>query len=123
MEFDGLSKDVIGLAINVHRELGPGLLESNYEQCLEYEFAANGIQYTRQKTLPVGYKEKYIDCGYRIDFMIEDKLIIELKSVDLLLPIHKAQLLTYMRLAECKTGLLLNFNVKLLKNGIRRFVL
>ena len=123
MDFDELSKRVIGLAIDVHRELGPGLLESTYEQCLAHELSANDIQHTRQLALPVKYKDRQIDCGYRVDLMVENQLIVELKSVDLLLPIHKAQLLTYMKLAGCKTGLLMNFNVRLLKNGIERFVL
>ena len=123
MEFDALSRRVIGLAIDVHRELGPGLLESTYEQCLAYELTANNIQHARQLALAVRYKDKHLDCGYRVDLMIENRLIIELKSVEQLLPIHKAQLLTYMRLAASKTGLLINFNAKLLKNGIKRFVL
>lgn len=123
MDFDTLSKHVIGCAIEVHRELGPGLLESTYEQCLAYEFCQAGIGFCLQYPLPVQYKGVKLDCGYRIDVLVQDTLILELKSVESLLPIHEAQLLTYMKLANIKTGLLINFNVLLLKSGIKRFVL
>ena len=123
MEFDELSNRVIGCAIEVHRELGPGLLESTYEQCLAHELKLNGIWFKLQHQLPVEYKGVRLDCGYRVDLLVEDKLIIELKSVEQIKGIHEAQLLTYMRLAEVKIGLLINFNVTKLKNGIKRFVL
>ncbi len=123
MEFDQLSKQVIGLAIEVHRELGPGLLESTYEKCLAYELRAHNIECVTQLALPVKYKEINLDCGYRVDLMVKQCLIIELKSVNSLQPIHQAQLLTYMKLAHIKIGLLINFNTKLLKSGIKRLVL
>ena len=123
MKFDDLSNKVIGCALNVHRELGPGLLESTYEQCLCYELSKAGIQFERQKELPVRYQEVQIDCGYRIDLLIEGALIIELKSVDKLERIHEAQLLTYMKLSNIEIGLLINFNSVLLRDGIRRMVL
>lgn len=123
MEFDELSNKVIGCAIEVHRNLGPGLLESTYEQCLATELADAGIPFQLQAELPVTYKGKKIDCGYRIDVFVDNALILELKSVNGFLPIHEAQLLTYMKLANARTGLLINFNVKLLRNGIKRMVL
>lgn len=123
MEFDELSNQVIGCAIEVHRQLGPGLLESTYEQCLAHELSLNGIEFKMQHSLPIQYKGILLDCGYRIDLLIEDKMIIELKSVDRIKGIHEAQLLTYMRLAGIKTGLLMNFNTTKLKSGIKRFVL
>jgi len=122
-DYDELSGKVIGCAIEVHRNLGPGLLESAYERCLSFELLKGNIHHYVQKELPINYKNIKLDCGYRVDLMIEDKLIIELKSVETVLPIHEAQLLTYMKLAGIKTGLLINFNVTLLKNGIKRFVL
>jgi len=114
---------VIGCAIDVHRELGPGLLESTYEQCLAYELNRAGIPFKVQPPLPVKYKEIKLDCGYRIDLFVDDRLIVELKSVEQLLKIHEAQILTYMKLVNVKVGLLINFNVEILKKGIRRFVL
>lgn len=123
MEFDALSNKVIGLAIEVHRELGPGLLENTYKQCLVYEVGSAGINVRAEVELPVIYKNVQITCGYRIDLLIDSKLIVELKCVDKLLPIHEAQLLTYMKLSKVKTGLLINFNEKILKHGIKRFVL
>jgi len=123
MEFDNLSKRVIGCAIEVHRELGPGLLESTYEQCLAHELSLNGISFQRQHPQPVAYKGILLDCGYRIDMLIEDELIIELKAVEEIKGIHEAQLLTYMKLAGIKTGLLINFNVTKLKDGLKRYVL
>ena len=123
MKFDSLSNRVIGFAIEVHRELGPGLLESAYEQCLAHELKLGGIQFDRQKNLPVEYKGQKIDCGYRIDLLVEGQLILELKCVDALTSVHQAQLMTYMKLAKIKTGFLINFNVSLLKNGLKRFVL
>ena len=123
MESDELSNKVIGCALEVHRNLGPGLLESTYEQCLAYELKTAGIQFKLQYPLPVEYKNMKLDCGYRIDVLIGDSIIVELKSVDKILPIHQAQLLTYMKLAGISIGLLINFNVKYLKNGIKRMVL
>ncbi|HBT87673.1 MULTISPECIES: GxxExxY protein [Desulfobacter] len=123
MEFDELSNRVIGYAIEVHRELGPGLLESTYEQCLAHELSRDNISFKLQHPLPVIYKSVRIDCGYRVDLLVEDKLILELKSVEQLNKIHAAQLLTYMKLARIKTGLLINFNTQMLKHSIKRFVL
>jgi GxxExxY protein len=123
MEFDNLSKRVIGCAIEVHRCLGPGLLESTYEQCLAHELSRNNIGFQLQLAQPVRYKGVLLDCGYRIDVLVENQLIVELKSVEKLLAIHEAQLLTYMRLAEMRIGLLMNFNATTLKEGIKRFVL
>ena len=123
MEFDALSNRVIGCALTVHRELGPGLLESVYEQCFAHELKLSQIAFRLQHPPPVVYKGLRLDCGFRIDVLIEDRLIIELKSVEQLTAIHEAQLLTYMKLAGLKTGLLINFNVMKLKNGIKRFVL
>jgi GxxExxY protein len=128
MEFDELSNRVLGCAIEVHRHLGPGLLESAYEQCLAYELNRHGIDFQLQVSLPVQYKpvqykDVRLDCGYRIDILVANKLIVELKSLDEIKGIHEAQLLTYMKLAAIKTGLLINFNVTKLKDGIKRFVL
>ena len=123
MEFDDLSRRVIGCSIEVHRELGPGLLESTYEQCLAHELKLNGILFQLQRPQAVQYKGIRLDCGYRLDLLVEGELIVELKSVEKLRGIHEAQLLTYMKLAGIKTGLLMNFNVTKLKDGIKRFVL
>ncbi len=123
MEFDELSNRVIGCAIEVHRALGPGLLESAYEQCLAREFSLADIAFEVQAPLPVEYKDVHLDCGYRVDLFVERQLIIELKTVEKVLSIHEAQILTYMKLAKVSVGLLVNFNVELLRNGIRRFVL
>ncbi|MFG0267642.1 MAG: GxxExxY protein [Rhodopirellula sp. JB055] len=123
MEFDDLSHRVIGCVIEVHRALGTGLLESAYEQCLAHELARNEIGYMRQDPQPVQHKGVQLDCGYRIDLLVEDVLILELKSETQLTGIHEAQLLTHMKLAEVKTGLLINFNVTKLKDGIKRLVL
>ena len=123
VQFDDLSGKVIGCAIEVHRELGPGLLESAYEQCLAHELGLKGIPFQLQRIMPVEYKGVLIDCGYRLDLLVDDKLIVELKSVATIDPIHEAQILTYLKLSKIKTGLLINFNVGLLKNGIKRFVL
>jgi GxxExxY protein len=123
MEFDELSNKIIGCALDVHKSLGPGLLESAYEKCLSFELTNAGIHHEVQKELPVEYKGVKMDCGYRTDIIIENEIIIELKTVDSLLPLHEAQLLTYMKLSGIKTGLLINFNVCRLKDGIKRFVL
>ena len=119
---DPFTDKVIGLAIEVHRELGPGLLESAYEECLCYELEKSGLSFRRQVPLPVTYKEVQLECGYRMDVVVEEKLILELKTVEKLLRIHGAQLLTYLRLSGIKTGLLMNFNTALLKDGIQRMV-
>jgi GxxExxY protein len=123
MEFDDLSNRVLGCAIEVHRELGPGLLESTYEQCLAYELIQAGIPFKIQHPIPVGYKKIKLDCGYRVDLFVDDRLIVELKSVEQLMKIHEAQVLTYMKLANVRIGLLINFNVQMLKKGIKRLVL
>ncbi|MDB5345953.1 MAG: hypothetical protein JWP89_4330 [Schlesneria sp.] len=123
MEFDDLSSRVIGCAIEVHRILGPGLLESAYEQCLAYELSRHGIAFQVQYPQPVQYKDIQLDCGYRIDILIENRLILELKSVETIKGIFEAQLLTYMKLAGIKIGLLISFNNTRLKDGIKRFVL
>jgi GxxExxY protein len=123
MEFDKLSSRVIACAIEVHRHLGPGLLESAYEQCLAHELGLANIPFSVQHPVPVAYKGTHLDCGYRIDLLVDKKLIVELKSVHALAPIHEAQLLTYMKLSQASIGLLMNFNVQLLKDGIKRMVL
>ncbi|HYR22952.1 MAG TPA: GxxExxY protein [Chthoniobacterales bacterium] len=123
MEFDELSRNVIGCAIEVHRNLGPGLLESTYRQCLACELLHANIPFQMEVPLPVRYKEMFLDCGYRIDLVVSGDLIVEIKCVEALLPIHQAQILTYMKLAKIPTGLLINFNVTKLQSGIKRFVL
>ena len=121
--YEELSGQIRGAAIEVHRELGPGLLESAYEECLCYELRNRGIAYDRQLELPVKYKKLQLDCGYRIDLLVEKKIVLELKSVDSLLPIHEAQLMTYLKLSGCKLGMLMNFNVVLMEDGMKRLVL
>ena len=123
MEFDKLSNRVIGCALEVHRHWGSGLLESTYERCLAHELKMAGIPFKLQCLLPVEYKGIKLDCGYRIDLLIDDSVIVELKSVEKILPIHQAQLLTYMKLSGISIGLLMNFNVEYIKNGIKRMVL
>jgi len=123
MEFDELSQNVIGCAIEVHRNLGPGLLESTYRQCLACELSHVRIPFQMELPLPVRYKDLLLDCGYRIDLLVRSDLIVEIKSVETLLPIHQAQILTYLRLSKVSLGLLINFNVTKLQNGIKRFVL
>jgi GxxExxY protein len=118
-----LTGSVIGCAIEVHRQLGPGLLESTYQQCLAHELHLAVIPFRAQASLPVHYKDVHLDCGYRVDLVVDDFLVVELKAVDHVLPIHSAQLLTYMKLAKAPVGLLINFNVKVLKDGIKKFVL
>lgn len=117
-----LSRIVFDCALKVHQNLGPGLLESAYEECLCYELKKTGLDVQKQKALPLVYEEIKLDIGYRIDILIENKLILEIKSVEALNDIHFAQLLTYLKLTDCKLGLLINFNVVLIKNGIRRVV-
>ncbi|MEA2083542.1 MAG: GxxExxY protein [Thermodesulfobacteriota bacterium] len=119
---DALSNKIIGAAIEVHRVLGPGLLESAYEECLCRELSLRDIKFERQKSLPVAYKGVKLDCGYRLDILVEQLVILELKTVNRIEPIHDAQLLTYLKLADLKLGLLLNFNVPVMKAGIRRIV-
>jgi len=121
-EKDPLTGKIIECAIEVHRELGPGLLETAYEKCLCYELQKSGFAVESRIDMPVVYKEVELDCGYRLDVVVNREVILELKTVDKLLPIHEAQLLTYLKLAEIRRGLLLNFNVPCLKDGIKRMV-
>ncbi len=123
MEEDGITETIIGAAIEVHRELGPGLLESTYEACLAFELGSRDVKAIRQLHLPVVYKGVRIDCGYRIDLLVENRVIVEIKAVEKLLPIHQAQLLTYLRLSGHRVGLLLNFNARTIKEGLKRMVL
>ncbi len=122
MELNDISGQIINCAIKVHKTLGPGLLESTYEVCLLHELRKSGLRVESQLVLPIVYDEILIEAGYRIDLMVEDSVVIELKSIEGLLPIHEAQLLTYLKLSRKKLGLLINFNVPLLKNGIKRMV-
>jgi GxxExxY protein len=117
-----ITRAIIGAAIEVHKRLGPGLLESAYEECLLHELRIRNMSVERQKGLPVIYKEVKLDCGYRHDLLVEGRIVVELKSVDNLAPIHEAIILTYLRLSGKKTGLLINFNVTVLKDGVRRFI-
>jgi GxxExxY protein len=117
-----LTGEIIGAAIEVHRALGPGLLESAYEECLARELAVRGVSFERQKPLPLIYKEVKLECGYRADLFVGGRVIVELKAVEALSPIHDAILLTYLRLSGCRVGLLINFHVVVLKDGIRRLV-
>ncbi len=122
-EFDEINKiteAIIGAAIEVHRALGPGLLESAYEACLVFELTERGFQVQQQKALPIFYKGVRVDAGYRLDLLVNDTVIVEIKAIDKLAPIHSAQLTSYLKLSEKKIGLLINFNVKLLKDGIKR---
>lgn len=121
MELNEITERIIGCAIEVHKQLGPGLLESAYEECLAYELREFGFKVERQKAVPVVYKNIKLDCGYRIDILVEDRVVVELKSVDSLNPVHEAQILTYMKFANRNIGLLINFNVTLLKNGLKRY--
>jgi len=121
-DLNKITEAIISSAIAVHRELGPGLLESAYEACLTYELIERGFLAERQKALPITYREVSLDCGYRIDLLVENQVIVELKTVESLAPIHEAQLLSYLKLSGCAVGLLINFNVRVLKNGIRRIV-
>lgn len=120
---DSLTSMIIGAAIEVHRALGPGLLESAYEACLSYELQLKRLKVECQKPLPVFYKDVMLDCGYRLDLVVEDQVIVEVKSVSHIASIHEAQLLSYLKLSDCRRGLLINFNVKMLKDGIRRMTL
>lgn len=117
-----ISKAIIGCAMEVHKHLGPGLLESSYEVCLLYELEQKGLKVIQQQALPIVYKEVKLNAGYRIDLLVENKVIVELKSVEILAPIHTAQVLTYLKLKDLKLGLLINFNSVLLKDGVKRVI-
>ena len=117
-----ITEAIIGAAVDIHRTLGPGLLESAYEACLVFELAERGLKIEQQKPLPIVYREVKLDCGYRLDILVEESVIVEVKSIDQIAPIHKAQLLSYLKLSGCKVGLLINFNVKVLKDGVVRMV-
>jgi GxxExxY protein len=122
MEINQITEKIIGCAIEVHKNLGPGLIESAYEECLVFELTKAGLKVERQKPVPVVYKEIKLECGYRVDILVENLVVLELKVVDAIIPVHEAQILTYMKFANKNIGLLINFNVTMLKNGIRRFV-
>ncbi len=122
MEINQITEKILKCAFTVHTALGPGLLESAYEECLYYELLQSGLQVEKQKALPLVYKEVKLDVGYRIDLLVEKKVVIEIKAVEAFNDVHMAQVLTYLKLSGCKTGLLLNFNVSSLKNGIKRLV-
>ncbi len=117
-----ITEKTIGCAISVHRVLGPGLLESAYEECLSYELSQNGLEFKRQIPLPVIYKNVKLDCGYRMDLVVNDLVIVEIKAVERIIPVHEAQLLSYLKLYNKKVGLLLNLHVTVLKSGIKRIV-
>lgn len=119
-ELNKITEAIIGAAIEVHRTLGPGLLESAYQTCLAFELIERGYKVEQQKPLPLIYKNVHLDCGYRLDLLVNEAVIVEIKAVEQLAPIHEAQLLSYLRLSGCKVGLFINFNVKLLKYGIKR---
>ncbi len=123
MHLNEVTEQIIGGAIEVHRALGPGLLESAYEECLCHELTLRGLPFERQRPLPVHYKGRRLDCGYRIDLLVADAVVVEIKAVNSIEPIHEAQLLTYLKLGGWKLGLLINFNVPVLKDGIRRRIL
>ena len=118
-----LTRRIIGAAIEVHRLLGPGLLESAYEECLCHELSLRGIRFEKQKPVPLIYKDTKLDCGFRLDLLVEGRVVVELKSIEGLGPIHEAIVLTYLRLSGHELGLLINFNVRVLKDGIRRFIM
>lgn len=121
MEINEITEKIIGCAIEVHRNLGPGLLESAYEECLDFELRSAGLSTLRQLAIPVIYKEIKLECGYRIDILVENAVVIELKTVDCFSPVHEAQILTYLKFSKKEVGLLINFNVKLLKDGLKRY--
>ena len=122
MKDSDLTHAIIGAAIEIHRKLGPGLLEAVYEECLAREFSLLGIAYERQKPVPLVYKDLKLECGYRLDFLVGRRIVVEIKSIDAIAPIHDSVMLTYLRLSETPIGLLINFNVPILKDGIRRYV-
>ena len=121
-ELDTITEGIIGAAIDVHRELGPGLLESAYEHCLAFELSERGYFVERQKLVPVKYKTVDVDAGFRLDLLVDQQIIVELKAVDSIAPIHRTQLMTYLKLTDLKVGLLMNFNVRILKHGLHRIV-
>ena len=121
-DLNKITEKIINGAISVHRELGPGLLESAYEACLLYELASQNLKVERQKGLPLRYRGIQLDCGYRLDLLVEEAIILEIKAIEKLEPIHEAELLSYLKLSKCPVGLLINFNVRILKDGIRRLV-
>jgi len=121
MEINQITEKIIGCAIEVHKKLGPGLLESAYEECLSYELKCAGLAFQRQVPVPIVYKDIKLECGYRIDILVEKTVIIELKAIEALAPVHEAQILTHMKFANKTIGLLINFNVTLLKSGIKRY--
>jgi len=123
MTYNELTHQIIGAAIEVHRLLGPGLLESAYEECLAHELTLRNIKYRRQVPVPVVYKGIKLECGYRMDIVVEERVVLELKSIESIAPVHEATVLTYLRLSDNRLGLLINFNVSILKDGVRRFVL
>jgi GxxExxY protein len=123
MEINEVTRKIIGCAIEIHKNLGPGLLESAYEECLAFELEKAGLFYKRQQPTPVIYKDIKLDCGYRIDILVENMVVVELKVVDEINPVHEAQILTYLKFSGKKVGLLINFNVTTLKDGLRRFIL
>ena len=123
MELEKITGKIIGCAIKVHKNLGPGLLESAYEECLIYELTKAGLKTERQIPVPIIYKELRLEYGYRIDILVEDLVIIELKTVENLCPVHEAQLLTYLKFSKKRIGLLINFNVTILKNGLKRYMM
>jgi GxxExxY protein len=123
LELRDLTEKIIGAAIEVHRNLGPGLLESAYEACLAYELEAAGLKVERQKPVPLAYKDIRLDLGYRLDMVVDDQVVLELKAVDEFTDIHEAQILSYLKFSDYEVGLLINFNVRLLKDGIRRFIM
>jgi GxxExxY protein len=122
MTDNDLTHEIIGAAIEVHKRLGPGLLESAYEECLAHELRLRNLRIDRQVGVPIVYKETKLECGYRIDLLVEGRIVVELKSIETLAPIHEAIILTYLRLSGHKIGLLINFNVGVLKEGVRRFI-
>ena len=121
--YSELTREIIAAAMEVHSHLGPGMLESAYEECLSFELENRGIKINRQAPIPVVYKDIKLECGYRADIIVDGKVILELKSVEAINEVHEAQVLTYLKFSKCKVGLLINFNVKSLRNGVRRFVL
>ena len=121
-EIEAVAADIVDAAYKVHKEFGPGLLESTYESCLVYELEQLGLTVEKQKSLPVVYKGLHIEQGYRLDLLVNEAAIVELKAVEAITPVHEAQILSYLKLSGCPVGLLLNFNVKLLKNGIKRYL-
>ena len=123
MELEALTDRVIGCAIEVHRNIGPGLLESAYAHCLAHELRGAGLTFEREKAVSVAYKGIDIDCGFRLDMLVEDALVLEMKAIDKLMPVHRAQVLTYMKMTKKRVGLLINFNCRLLKDGLIRLAL